>query len=81
LANWLKSSEFLSGHPNVYVFDFFNTLAEPEPSSPDYNMLREAYRNGTDSHPNPAANEAIGPLFVQFTIDSIQAYRSKTSKP
>lgn len=57
-ANWLKSDEYLSGHPNVFTFDFFGYLAEDDPASPDYNMLREAYRDGTDSHPNATANEA-----------------------
>jgi hypothetical protein len=75
-ANWLKSDEYLSGHPNVFTFDFFGYLAEDDPASPDYNMLREAYRDGTDSHPNATANEAIGPLFVDFIINAIQTYRT-----
>lgn len=75
-ANWLKSDEYLSGHPNVFTFDFFGYLAEDDPASPDYNMLRETYRDGTDSHPNVTANETIGPLFVDFIINAVQTYRT-----
>ena len=81
LADWLESDEFLKGHPNVSVFDFFNLLAEQEPAAADYNMLRQSYRNGNDSHPNQLANETIGPLFTQFVIDSIQTYRSQAAEP
>ena len=74
-ANWLKSDEYLSGHPNVFCFDLFDYLAEDDPISPDYNMLRDRYRNSTDSHPNLTANKTIGPIFVDFVIDTIQSYR------
>lgn len=76
-ANWLKSDEFLSGHPNVHAFDFFDLLAENNPASPEYNMLITAYREGTDSHPNQFANETIGPVFAQFVVDRIQEYRTE----
>lgn len=75
-ANWLASDEYLSGHPNIFTFDFFDLLAEGDPTAPDFNMLREAYWNGGDSHPNARANETIGPLFVDFIIDAIQTYRA-----
>jgi hypothetical protein len=73
-ADWLKSDEYLSGHPNVFTFDFFSFLAEDDPASTDYNMLRAEYREGSDSHPNQMANEKIGPLFADFIIDAIQEY-------
>lgn len=76
LANWLKSPEFLDGHPNVFTFDFYTKLAEENPNASDYNMLRQDFRNGSDSHPNKLANEAIAPLFVDFVIDTIEFYRS-----
>jgi hypothetical protein len=76
-ATWLKSKEFLDGHTNVFTFDFFDYLAEADPTSPDHNMLRREYRQGQDSHPNQIANQATGPLFVDFIIDSIQSYRSR----
>jgi hypothetical protein len=68
-ADWLKSDEYLAGHPNVFTFDFFDQLAGDD----DF-LLRE-YRTGPrDAHPNETANSAIGPLFVDFIDDAIQSY-------
>jgi len=75
-ADWLKSDEYLSGRPNVFTFDFFDHLAEDDPTSLDYNMLRAEYREGSDSHPNLVANETIGPLFADFITDAVQSYRA-----
>ena len=75
-ADWLKSEEYLNGHSNVFTFDFFDYLAEDDPSAPDWNMLRAEYRGGTDSHPNQTANETIGPIFVDFITHAIQEYRA-----
>ena len=75
-SNWLTSDEYLSGHPNVFTFDLFDSLAEADPTAPDCNMLREAYRDGTDSHPNATANETIGPRFVDFVINTVHTYRA-----
>ncbi len=74
LSRWLQSDEFLAGHPNIAVFDLFGLLAEDDPAAPDFNMLRAAYRDGTDSHPNQRANEAIGPVFADFVIQTARAY-------
>lgn len=79
-AQWLMSEEFLSGHPNIFAYDFFDALAENDPSSPEYNMLRADYRNGDDSHPNQAANQAIGPLFAGFVADAIEEYKNSLSE-
>jgi hypothetical protein len=76
-ANWLGSEEFLQGHPNVYTFDFFDYLAEGDPDAPEANMLREEYRQGSDSHPNQLANETIGPLFFDSIFANIQDYRGE----
>ncbi len=75
-ANWLKSPEYLSGHPNVFTFDFFNLLAESNQSARDYNMLRAAYRLGDahDSHPNERANREIAPQFADFIAQAIKSY-------
>lgn len=78
-ADWLTSDEYLSGHPNLFTFDFFGHLAEEDPTSPDYNMLQEEYREGSDSHPNRLANETIGPIFADFIAGSVQSYRAQTS--
>lgn len=74
-ANWLKSEEYLGGHPNIVTFDLFGYLAEDNPASSDYNMLRQVYREGEDSHPNQIANETIGPLFADFIMNVAQSYR------
>ncbi|MDH4135794.1 MAG: hypothetical protein OEW09_03625, partial [Anaerolineae bacterium] len=79
-ANWLKSEEFLAGHPNVFTFDFSDLLAEGAPSAPDFNMLRAAYREGEDSHPNQLANQTIGPLFADFIIEAVQTYRARLAE-
>lgn len=73
MANWLTSDEFLAGHPNTFVFDFFDLLADPAA-----NTLQTAYQMTTteaQSHPNKLANETIAPLFTAFIDEAIQTYR------
>jgi hypothetical protein len=72
----LSSDEFLDGHSNLFVFDFFDYLAESDPEAPDSNMLRAVYREGDDSHPNKLANQEIAPFFVRFVLNAIETYRS-----
>jgi len=74
LVNWLQSDEFLAGHSNLFVFDFFDLLADPET-----NTLRTKYQrdpDSTDSHPNELANQTIGPPFVDFVDEAVQTYRA-----
>jgi len=74
-ANWLKSAEYLGGHPNVVCFDLFNLLAKPDDGSATANMLRYEYEGShddSDSHPNDAGNQAVGPVFAQFLMDAAQ---------
>jgi hypothetical protein len=69
LADWLKSDEFLDGHPNVFTFDFFGLLAGSD------NFLKSEYRyDNYDGHPNERANREIGPLFVDFIDEAIRSY-------
>jgi MYXO-CTERM domain-containing protein len=69
LADWLRSDEFLSGHPNVVTFDFFGLLAGAD------DFLRPEYRNDDyDAHPNARANREIGPQFVAFIDEAIRSY-------
>ena len=75
-TSWLAAPEFTKGHPNLFVFNVFDLLAESDPSASDYNMLRSAYREGTDSHPNILANQEIGPILVNFIKDSINSYKN-----
>lgn len=75
MAQWLASDAFIGGRQNLFVFDFYTLLAENDPASPEYGMLRAAYRDGADSHPNVTANEEIAPLLVDFVVESIETYR------
>lgn len=72
LSRWLQSEAFLGGHTNLFVFDFYNLLADP-----GTNMLRPEYQlkgSSVDSHPNTLANEVIGPRFVDFVDQSVRTY-------
>ncbi len=74
-TDWLVSDEYLAGRLNVFAFNFFDHLVENDPTSPELNMLRAEYRQGTDSHPNLEANQTIGPRFVDFVIQAINEYK------
>jgi hypothetical protein len=76
VADWLLSSKYQRDLPNLYVFDFYGALAENDPASPDYNTLRPEYRDGSDNHPNLAANLDVAPLLANFIIDSIEESQS-----
>ncbi|MFB0546152.1 MAG: hypothetical protein ACETWB_04520, partial [Anaerolineae bacterium] len=83
-ANWLKSSEYLDGHPNIVCFDLFNELAQPDDGTSTANMLRYEYEldhSGCDSHPNTLANQTVGPVFAQFLIDAARNYSTLTPAP
>jgi hypothetical protein len=72
-ANWLASDEYLSGHPNVFTFNFFDLLADPST-----NMLRADYQiDEYDAHPNELANQTIGPLFADFIDHSVSTYTGR----
>lgn len=77
IAEWLQSPEYLRGLPNVFVFDLYSALAENDPSSPNYNRLREDYKEGTDNHPTMNANQDIAPVLAEFIVDSINDFRAK----
>jgi hypothetical protein len=82
-ASWLVSDEFTAGHPNVVAFDLFDLLAAPDDGSPTRNMLRYEYElnhNGSDSHPNALANEAVGPLLMTVMADAARE-RTVTGAP
>lgn len=68
-VNWLRSGEFLSGHNNLFMFDFFDLLAGED------NFLRVDYRyDDYDGHPNERANQEIGPIFVDFVNQAISGH-------
>lgn len=75
-VNWLQSDEYLAGHPNIFVFDFFSLLAGGD------NFLRTEYRlDEYDGHPNELANSTIGPFFVDFIDQAIRSYRAGGPPP
>lgn len=75
-VNWLQSDEYLAGHANIFVFDFFGQLAGGD------NFLRPEYQiDPYDGHPNELANRTIGPLFVDFVDEAIQSYRAAGPRP
>jgi len=69
-AEYLTSDEYLAGHPNIAVFDFFDLLADED------GFLRAEYRvDEWDSHPNQRANSTVGPLLVQFVDQAIREFK------
>ena len=75
-ADWLKSDAYLDGHDNLVCIDLFNELAEPDDGGDTANRLRYEYERshtGTDSHPNTAANETVGPWFAARLIEAASA--------
>ncbi len=69
-TDWLASDEYLSGHANVFTFNFFDLLADPST-----NTLRTEYQSDPyDAHPNELANQTIAPLFADFIDQSVRAY-------
>ncbi|MEI6499505.1 MAG: pre-peptidase C-terminal domain-containing protein [Armatimonadota bacterium] len=79
-ANWLKSSTYLSGHPNLVCFDLFDKLAKANDGSATANRLKYEYEGshtGDDSHPNTTANAIVGPQFATFLCEQAAAYASR----
>jgi hypothetical protein len=76
-ANWLKSDEYLQGHPNIVTFDLFDQLAGNQPGAADFNTLRQEYRTGIDSHPNQLGNETVGPILAEFIAQAADQYRAR----
>jgi hypothetical protein len=68
-AAYLTSDEYMSGHPNLAVFDIFNIWAD------DDGFLQAAYRGDEwDSHPNATGNQVAAPLLVEFVDAAWQAF-------
>jgi hypothetical protein len=67
-TKWLQSEEFLNGSKNIFIFDLFNILADP-----DTNTLRRKFHLNPashNSHPNPAANLLIAQNLSDFVINT-----------
>jgi hypothetical protein len=75
-VNWVKNSwlnEDGNAHPNVFIFDFFNIVAESNltPANGQVNCLKYEYEgdhDGSDGHPNEQANIIAGEAFANFMI-------------
>jgi hypothetical protein len=84
-VNWVKNdwlTEDGKDHPNIFVFDFYNYVAEsnPTPANGKVNCLKYAYEGdhkNSDSHPNTLANQTVGPVFAQFIVDAIEGTPTK----
>jgi hypothetical protein len=76
LADWLTSDEYLAGHANIAVFDFYDLLADPV-----LGTLRPEFQRTegeADSHPNALANRTVAPKLVTF-IEAARAEYLKTA--
>jgi hypothetical protein len=79
-VDWVKTTwltEDSKSHPNIFIFDFWGIMAESNatPAQGKVNCLKYDYEgdhNGSDSHPNTAANLVAGPLFGQFVVNCIE---------
>lgn len=80
-VTWVKStwlSEDGKAHPNIYIFDFYNLVAEsnPNPVNGKVNCLKYEYEKShtvVDSHPNLNANQTVGPQFAQFIVNTFKS--------
>lgn len=80
-VNWVKSTwltEDGKSHTNIYIFDFYNLVAEsnPTPVSGKVNCLKYEFEKShtiVDSHPNLFANQTVGPLLAQFIVNTIES--------
>ncbi len=78
-VNWVKDewlTEDGEDHSNIFIFDFFNIVAESDPNPPNgqVNCLKYEYEKshtGSDSHPNQLANEVAGEAFANFLTGNV----------
>ena len=87
-VNWVKSTwltEDGKSHPNIYIFDFYNLVAESNtnPVNGKINCLKYEYEkshtNG-DSHPNLLANQTVGPIFAEFIVNTFKGQSTGINK-
>ena len=71
-SEWLRT-DFLTEnglHPNICVWDFRGIVMDPFTNGLCYEYERD--HEGSDSHPNDAANNVAGPQFAQFLVDTVK---------
>jgi hypothetical protein len=79
-VDWVKNEwlqEDGKEHANIYIFDFYNYVAEadPSPANGAVNCLKYDYEgdhSSNNSHPNTLANQTVGPLFAEFIVNTIR---------
>jgi hypothetical protein len=78
-VEWIKN-DFLTEdgkeHPNIYIFDFYGLVAQLDPNTTNNDLYclkyeYEGSHSGSDSHPNTAANEYVGPFFARAVVDAL----------
>lgn len=79
-VEWVKKSwltEDGKAHPNVFIFDFFNLVAEGSATT-GYALktIYEIAGEPNNNHPNTAANQYVGPIFAQAVIDILKTNTS-----
>jgi hypothetical protein len=88
-VNWVKNSwlsEDGNHHSNIFIFDFFNVVAESNeaPANGAVNCLKYEYEgdhDGSDGHPNQQANQAAGEEFVNFMVQVFQSSHATENLP
>ncbi len=86
-VNWVKNdwlTEDGKDHSNIHIFDFYNIVAEsnPTPANGKVNCLKYDYEKshtGSDSHPNEQANIEAGQQFADFMIEVFKKVESTTT--
>jgi hypothetical protein len=66
-TNWLQSYSFIGDSNNIFVFNYFDALADPTT-----NTLRSEFQmhhKNKNSHPNPLANMIMGARLSDFIIN------------
>ncbi|MFH1568788.1 MAG: hypothetical protein ABIL09_12385 [Gemmatimonadota bacterium] len=67
-TRWLQSDEYLGGRTNLFVFDFFGLLADPDMLRSEYHRLVDR----ADSHPNARANVVCGARFADALLNVVE---------
>ncbi len=83
-AEWVKNEwlqEDGKKHDNIFIFDFWNLIAEtdPTPENGAVNCIRYEYEknhSSDNSHPNLLANETAAPIFARFILNTIESRES-----
>ena len=73
-STWMQTDFLTEGgeHPNIRIFDFRGLVVDPADNFLKYEYERS--HDGSDSHPDDAANNDAGPKFAQFIADAGAAF-------